>query len=242
MSNATIPTMADRHLVLVYARSTADSNAYEDWYSNVHAPALAQLANDGAQQHFDIAATKPLPGTNPVDYGRVALLEFEGDHREFIADLDAYLSDSASTPTGVVASPLTVLSYRPVSKVFVADRFTDAKSLDERNLLLVWSERPADPTEYDTWYDETHIQDFLSAPGVIRAQRLVPAAAPGSADSPDHGHLAFYEVDGDTGPVREEIKRQLMSGEMILPHFMQPPFDAAFLSPVTSFTPPAATR
>jgi hypothetical protein len=55
--------------------------------------------------------------------------------------------------------------------------------------------------------------------------------------TPEVSHLAIYETSGDLGPMREDVKRQLMSGEMVLPEFMKLPFGSMFLRPVSPFFP-----
>jgi hypothetical protein len=127
------------------------------------------------------------------------------------------------------------MTYKPVSEMFVSERFSRLSSFDTRHIMLIFSKRPAEPAAYDRWYDDVHIADFLATPAVVRAQRFIlaeDAGIPGVA-SPDHDHLALYEVEGPIDPVREAIKRQLIAGEMILPDFLVPPFEQVFLRPTS---------
>ncbi len=237
-----IPRPQERHLFFAFSTFTGERQAFDEWYDSEHIPQILSAPGMIGAQRFVIADTKPLPGTNAIDYGHAAVYEIEGSPSAFREEIKRMLISGDMVLPEFMVQPFTAMFYSPVSEAFYADRFEDLKSLDDRSLLLVWSNRPADPSVYDQWYDETHIKDFLAAPGVVRAQRFVTSDVrplPGVV-APEHGHLAFYEVDGDTRPVREEIKRQLMSGEMVLPDFMPAPFDAMFLSPVSPFFPGAS--
>jgi len=106
---------------------------------------------------------------------------------------------------------------------------------DGRHLFLAWSTYKGARATFDAWYDEEHIPQILSAPGMIGAQRFVldeTKPVPGTKPA-DYGHLAMYELNGDLSGFREEVKRQLMSGEMVLPDFMNPPFTTLLLKPVS---------
>jgi hypothetical protein len=232
-----IPTPKDRHLFFAFSTFTGERKVLDRWYDEEHIPQILSAQGLIGAQRFVIADTKPLPGTNAIDYGHAAFCEIEGSPEAFRGEIKRMLMSGEMVLPDCMIQPLTAMFYRPVSDIFTSERFDSLTSLDDRHLLLVWSKRPDDPAVYDRWYDETHIKDFLAAPGVVRAQRFVTSDVkplPGVV-APEHGHLALYEVEGDLGPVREEIKRQLMSGEMVLPEFMPPPFDAMFLRPVSPF-------
>jgi hypothetical protein len=106
---------------------------------------------------------------------------------------------------------------------------------DGRSLFLAWSTFKGDRETFDAWYDDEHIPQILSAPGMAGAQRFVldeTKPVPGTTLF-DHGHLAMYEINGDPRGFREEVKRQLMSGEMVIPDFMNPPFTTLILEPAS---------
>src|SRR4051794_11583975 len=114
----------------------------------------------------------------------------------------------------------------------------DNRFPDGRNLFLAWSTFTGPRETFNDWYDEEHIPQILSAPGMIGAQRFVldeTEPLPGT-ESVDYGHLALYELNGDPSGFREEVKRQLMSGEMVIPGFMNPPFKTLILKPASEPT------
>lgn len=227
--------LRDRHVIAVFHRSVGDVE--DRWWHESHVPRLREIPNLLRVQRFAIADTKPLPGTNPLDYGHACVYEVDGSVEEPCRALNDLWHDTP--PPGLDA--LTVMAFHPVSRVHLAPRFDPITSFKDRHLLLVWVNRPdeeSEATTFDNWYDDTHIRDFLSAPGVFRAQRFLPEAADMfvAATEVQRGHLAMYEVDGDLLPVREEIKTQLMSGQMVLPHFVPPPFDSMFLRPTSEYT------
>jgi hypothetical protein len=90
------------------------------------------------------------------------------------------------------------------------------------DLFLVLS-NPVDGQEdaYNRWYDQTHLPEVLSVPGVVAAQRyeLVPMKPaedmPTPAD-PEHRYLAVYELDRDAAGVMAEFMRRVTGGEMVL--------------------------
>jgi hypothetical protein len=223
----------DRNLFILFIPDVAESEGHRAWQSDVLIPALLALPGALNAQAFEIAPTKPLPGTNAKDFGEAVIVEVEGSTQAARDVLQAQI-ESGEFDVSPASAQITNLIYQPVSPLFESERLTGFDDSGRRHAMLIWSKRPQPPQEYDTWYDEVHIQDFLAAPGVLRAQRFIPAEVPTlhGASVPDLGHLAYYEVDGDLGEVREEIKAQLIDGRMTLPSFIRPPFDALFLCPV----------
>jgi hypothetical protein len=83
---------------------------------------------------------------------------------------------------------------------------------------------PGREAEYDKWYDEVHLPDVASVPGIRAAQRftLGPERSEQSAE-PQFRHLAVYEVDGDPDLVFPEITRRIEAGEMVLSEALDRP-------------------
>jgi hypothetical protein len=236
-SVAKIRTPDDRHLFFAFSTFTGERSTLDRWYDEEHIPQILGVPGLVAAQRFVIADTKPLPGTDPLDFGHAAFCELEGSPRPFREEMKRLLMAGELVLPGFMVQPLTALFLKPVSDPFYSEQFVQATSLNDRHLFLVFSRRPADSATYDKWYDEVHIPQIMSAPGILRAQRFVTSEVkplPGVV-TPDLGHLALYEVAGDLLPLREEVKRLLISGEMVLPDFMQAPFAAMFLRPVSAF-------
>jgi len=227
-----------RHLFFAFSTFTGERSAFDAWYDREHIPQVMSAPGMVGAQRFVVADTKPLPGTDPLDFGHAAFYELHGSPEEFRDQVKQMLISGEMALPEFMVRPFTAMFYEPVSDEFRSDRF-DAAALDDRHLFLVYSNRPQDSAAYDTWYDEVHIPDIMGAPGMLRAQRFVTSGVkplPGVV-APELGHLALYEVAGDLVPLRQEIKRLLMSGEMVLPDFMRPPFSAMFLRPVSPFFP-----
>ena len=56
-------------------------------------------------------------------------------------------------------------------------------------LMMVWADLPADKEDdFNHWYQEEHLQELLSVPGVLSAARY-------EAVSSGPKHLACYELD-----------------------------------------------
>jgi len=230
-SAAKIRTPDDRHLFFAFSTFTGERSTFNTWYDTEHIPQILSAPGLIGAQRFVIADTKPLPGTDPLDLGHAAFYELEGSPGPFREEVKRLLMSGEMVLPDFMVQPFTALFLKPVSDPFYSEQFAKAADLDDRHLFLVFSRRPADSATYDNWYDEVHIPQIMSAPGILRAQRFVTSDVkplPGVV-TPDLGHLALYEVAGDLGPLREEVKRLLISGEMVLPDFMQAPFEAMFL-------------
>lgn len=215
-STSALPTIVDRHLF--FAFFAGDRPRSTD---------PADLDGAVGSQQFEVADTKPLNGTDPINFGAAVVYEISGPTDNF---RDDFVQRSPVIPT-------TGIFVRPVSDPQINSAAGELTSLDDRHLWLVFSRRPADGTEFDRWYDTEHIPDFLAAPGVIRAQRFITdnvAPLPNTV-APDLGHLALYEIHGDPTAARNYVKDKLISGAMVLPDYMRQRFPAMFLRPVGQF-------
>ncbi|HEX4258484.1 MAG TPA: hypothetical protein VH089_25580 [Streptosporangiaceae bacterium] len=227
----------DRHLFFAFSTFTGERSTFDAWYDTEHIPQVLDAPGMVGAQRFVVAGTKPLPGTDALDFGHLAYYELAGDPGAFREEVKRKLMSGEMVLPSFMVQPFTALFLEPVSEPIQSERFSQLTSFGDRHLFLVFSHRPEDSATYDKWYDEVHIPQITSAPGFLRAQRFVTADTkplPG-VKTPELGHLALYETEGDLGPLREEVKRQLISGEMALPDFMQPPFGAMFLRPVSPF-------
>lgn len=65
--------------------------------------------------------------------------------------------------------------------------------------MVVWSD-PSDPAkeaEYNTWYEQVHVQDVLKVPGFVGCTRYKVADAQfGPVETPG-SYVALYEIDVD---------------------------------------------
>ncbi|HEX7819674.1 MAG TPA: hypothetical protein VF463_03540 [Sphingobium sp.] len=81
--------------------------------------------------------------------------------------------------------------------------------------ILVVPSAPHDgqDADYNSWYDDHHLGELCSIPGVISGKRF--DAAPESPHTPDLPYLALYEIEtDDPSSVFAEIGRRSASGEM----------------------------
>ena len=234
-----IPAFDDRTLFFAFSTFTGERSAFDKWYDEEHIPQVMDTTGMVGAQRFVVADTKPLAGTEPIDFGHAALYELDGSPAGFRDEVKRMLMSGDMALPDFMVQPFTALFLEPVSEPHHSERYEKLQDLDDRHLWLVFSERPQDSEAYDKWYDEVHIPQVLAAPGFVRAQRFVTSGVkplPGVV-TPEVSHLAIYETSGDLGPMREDVKRQLMSGEMVLPEFMKLPFGSMFLRPVSPFFP-----
>jgi hypothetical protein len=67
-----------------------------------------------------------------------------------------------------------------------------------RYLLVV----PTSPLEgrdrdYNDWYENTHLDEVLTVPGYVAAERFVMVGEAFAGPAPAHKYLAIYEIDAE---------------------------------------------
>ncbi|HZZ52196.1 MAG TPA: hypothetical protein VFE65_35315 [Pseudonocardia sp.] len=234
---ASVPAPKDRSLFFAFSTYTTDYDTFARWYDEEHIPQVMGTPGMVGAQRFLIADTKPLPGSNSLDYGHLALYEMEGSPQTFREDVKRKLMSQEMVLPDFMVQPFKALFVQSVSAAQHSDLFDRAENLDDRHLFFAWSRHTGDDATFARWYDDEHIPQIMSAPGVLRAERFELSDVkplPG-VDALDPGHLAMYETAGDLDGFRQEVKRQLVSGEMVIPDFMISPFSTMFLKPVSPF-------
>lgn len=93
----------------------------------------------------------------------------------------------------------------------------------ERTIQLVYSRPfPGKDDEYNEWYDNTHIPDVLSIPGIVSAQRYdLRQLAREQGTEPEYRYLTIYEIEGDPDEAMAKLSAAATSGRM----FMSESFD-----------------
>ena len=228
-------TDSQRHLFLAYSTYTSDAQTFNDWYDEVHIPQVLGAPGLTHAQRFVLADTKPLPGVNSPDLGHLAYYELEGDPALFRNEVKRLLMSGEMVIPDFMVQPFKTLIMKPVSDVFLATGIDHYEPTADRHLFMAFSEHTGDDDTFNRWYDEVHVPQVLSAPGLVRAQRFEMADVkpmPGVV-TPELGHLALYELEGDALPFRSEVKRLLMSGEMVIPEFMVQPMTTMIMAPVS---------
>ncbi|MEV6895578.1 hypothetical protein [Kribbella sp. NPDC051137] len=229
---------SNRHLFLAYSTYTSDRATFDRWYDEEHIPQVMDTTGMVGAQRFVLSETKPLPGVLPIDLGHLALYELDREPTDFREEVKQMLMSGAMVLPDFMVQPFKALFLQPVSDEFHGNAW-DPDGLDERHLFFAWSRHTTDESTFEKWYDEEHIPQVMSAPGMLRAQRFRMGATkplPG-VEVPDLGHLALYELRGSLEGFRAEVKRMLMSGEMVLPDYMVQPFGATFMAPAARWSP-----
>jgi hypothetical protein len=237
MATASVPALQHRSLFFAWSTSTTDYDTYAKWYDEEHIPQVMNAPGIVGAQRFVIADTKPLPGVKSLDFGHLALYELEGSAEGFRQEVKRKLISQEMVLPDYMVQPFQAVFLKSVSKPSYSERFANAENLDDRHLFFSWSRHTGDDETFARWYDEEHIPQIMSAPGVLRAERFEVSEVkplPG-VEALDLGHLAIVETAGDLGGFREEVKRQLISGETVIPDFIVSPFATMFLRPVSPF-------
>ena len=87
------------------------------------------------------------------------------------------------------------------------------------NVLMVLSNpTPGQDDAYNDWYTNTHLDEVVSIPGFVSAQRykLTDAQIAGFPESA-HTYLSIYEIEGDPAAAFDQLVEELQSGRMELP-------------------------
>jgi hypothetical protein len=86
----------------------------------------------------------------------------------------------------------------------------------DKTLYLVFGNPyPGKEAEYNEWYDNVHIPDVLSVPGVVSAQRYTVKQLDRDSGKPvDYGFLTAYEVDGDPNEFMAKLGAAVASGQV----------------------------
>lgn len=235
-----VPTFTERNLFFAWSTYTSDYDTYAHWYDVEHIPQVMDTTGMVGAQRFLLADTKNLPGVVPVDLGHLALYEIEGSPAGFREEVKQMLMSGLMVLPDFMNQPFDALFLAPVSEPQYGVEFDKVQDLDGRHLFFAWCKPAADSVADGTfarWYDGEHIPQILGATGMLRAQRFEssPVKPLPGVRVPDLGHLALYEIAGDPSAFREEIKQMLISGEMQIPDFMNPPFSSMFMKPASPF-------
>ena len=83
--------------------------------------------------------------------------------------------------------------------------------------VFLVSSRPVSPdkdADFNAWYDEVHLPDLRSVPGVVSATRyrLAPDGTPGA-----HPYLTVYEIEADDPTaVVQEMTNGVREGRFVM--------------------------
>lgn len=92
----------------------------------------------------------------------------------------------------------------------------------EKVLIVLSNPTEGEEDAYNDWYTNTHLDEVVSIPGFVSAQRykLTGAQIAGFPTSA-HTYLSIYEVEGDPADAFDQLVEELQSGRMELPGSIQ---------------------
>lgn len=107
--------------------------------------------------------------------------------------------------------------------------------MTQRHIIAVLTNPVAQrEDEYNRWYDDRHIPDVLTIPGVISAQRF--RLSPAQRMDPPHPYQYFslYEIETDDLPgLIEEMRRRGGTQMMPISDALDPERMTLFFTPIT---------
>jgi len=83
-----------------------------------------------------------------------------------------------------------------VGSVVEAFYHSKVRPMANYRCIVMTNPVPGREDEYNDWYDNRHLDDVLSIPGFVRAQRF-ECAVPLSAEPPKFRYLSIYEIESD---------------------------------------------
>lgn len=234
-----LPSSGDRHLFFAFSTFTGDREPFDHWYDTVHIRDILSADGMVGAQRFEVADTKPIPGADSLDLGHLALYDIEGHPLPFREEVKRQLMSGEMQLPDFLNPPFKTLILAPLGPPREGSAFGTVADWDDRHLFLAWTRRGEEAAR---WYEDEHIPALLGMPGVIRVQRFDAAdikPLPGVV-VPDLEHLVMVELDGDPGPFRDELKRQLVEGELQVPDAVRDGLQTMILKPVSPYQ--AASR
>jgi hypothetical protein len=233
-----------RSLFLAWSTFKGDRETFDTWYDGEHVPQILSAPGMVSAQRFVLDDTKPVPGSEKVDYGHLALYELNGDPSGFREEVKRQLMSGEMVIPDFMNPPFKTLILRPVSAIFRGHGGEPGDDLADRHLFLAFSRPTGEYAPFAEWYDDVHIPQILGLPGIFRAQRFMQSEVkplPG-VDTPDVHHLTLCEFEGSPAAFREGLKRTMMSGEMKFPDFIAQPVGTVFMQPVSRFVSAVAAQ
>jgi hypothetical protein len=90
---------------------------------------------------------------------------------------------------------------------------------------------PGKEQAYNEWYDNQHLQDMVTVPGIVSAQRFAFVCK--INDVPHWQYCALYTVEGDDpAAVIENLLKTVASGAIYVSDGMDPHMYAAAYQPI----------
>ena len=185
---------SQRALFLAYSTYTGDKETFENWYDEVHIPDVLSAPGLRNAQRFVLADTKPMPGVDSPDLGHLAYYELEGDPTPFREEVKRQLMSGDMVLPDFLNQPFKTLIMEPVSEIVYADGVEPGTFPEDRHLFMAFSRYTGDEGTFNKWYDEVHVPQVLSAPGLVRAQRFVTVRREAAAGSRNAGSRASRPV------------------------------------------------
>ena len=72
--------------------------------------------------------------------------------------------------------------------------------------------------EFNQWYDNVHIPELLTVPGMLSATRYALHEAAiyhvEGAVAPEHGYMCVYEMEGDVDAIMGKIQESVANGRV----------------------------
>lgn len=73
--------------------------------------------------------------------------------------------------------------------------------------------------EFNDWYDNVHLPDLLSIPGIVSAQRFAlwdAAIVRDAGWTPEHRYMVVYEIDGDPDEIMSRVRQAVAEGKVVM--------------------------
>lgn len=198
----------DGYLALAYTRCNAPDRLMEwsAWYDDTHLPALCAAGVDVVTR-FELTQ-QPVPGMPSVGFSHLAIYEFRGEGAE--ERLEATLALNASLRSQPDLHPNHCVMNVDVLRAHgsAGSKSDPSSSLQGHILAYVMCNQPGRESEWDAWYDSTHLPDMMASGAFAAGSRWfrrVPTLYGAN-------HLTLYDVAGHTVEQAVELSAKVMPG------------------------------
>ncbi|HEY7294404.1 MAG TPA: hypothetical protein VH916_05145 [Dehalococcoidia bacterium] len=178
-------------LVATKCTDPAREDEFNRWYDGTHLPDLLAVPGIVAARRYKLAG--PANPKEP-DAQYLAIYEVDSDTPDAVISTGLQEHRPKWREAGRLIDCIEATSSTVFRQVGKHGEATNAA----KALLLVKTacSDPAREDEFNRWYDDVHVPDVTSVPGVIRAQRYKLDGQP-SKTEPEAQYLAVYEFDTD---------------------------------------------
>jgi hypothetical protein len=185
------------YVMLVFNNPVAGREAeYGPWYDLAHAPEVVGFNDVKSAQRFEAATIRSgLPQHPPRRFMIVYMIE----SRDIRATFAGFLASSQTEPPPVDKTSTYAVTFRALGAEVAG---TEAKSfvghpVSQYDFVAMYEPLAGRESDFNAWYDNTHLAVMLGLPGVVGARRYVRSAVQRDKTAAVPKYLVIYRIATD---------------------------------------------